>query len=195
MFSRPVTYFKNFLTNFNYNFNYKLNHGYEGYKIDTHMFLSNLLEKFNKIVSDPIGFGAISIFGLFLYFCFANEFIYKIISLFIPSLCVYYTLKYPKDNQIRDLKSIAMYFIIYGHVELFSSIFNIIGINIFHLKVLSIIYNIYNIHYKTSSITYLYDTVIYYDTMFVNSSLNILHHIYIRINQEIRAIPTINKIK
>lgn len=186
--NNPSNYFRwpNFLSDSLINF-YKSRFT----KIDPleHQINNNIIDLFVGSISDPLSISIIVLLAIFMYIYFANEFICQLFGLFYPIHNLYKLLHFKVSNKLIKIKIIMSYFIIYGHLELFTSISKIFGLYFYHLKILIIIFLLYMINYRQEWLTYIYNKVIYYDKIISNiffSNLNKFYDESLKINLEIK---------
>lgn len=127
----------------------------------------NLVNEIKKYISDPLGFIIVLLGSLFAYIYFAGELICQILGLFCPCYYLYTLLHFRSSQKSKKVRSFIKYIIMYGHLEIISSILKIFGFYFFHLKILIIISLLYMVGYRQEWLEKTYDTIIFYDKIMI----------------------------
>lgn len=111
------------------------------------------------------------------YIYFANFIIYQIIGVFVPLYFGYQIISV--KNNIKQLRALIKYFIIYGHIE-----FLFIFLNLYHIRILMVTLLVTSFKYDIEIISEVYNKLISYDKRII-SFLQIFIN---KISQEFKGI-------
>lgn len=162
----------------------------ESSRQDMEILVKNISNNLTTFTKDPIGMVVSSLMLLLVYFCFATTFIYKGISLFIPSYCIYHVLN-SNTNQEVKYKNILTYFFVYSHIEFISDILETVGFGLLHLKIALVVVLLYTVHYRNEWLEMIYNKIVYFDTI----GFYTLFFTYSRLIQEYNKFKQTIKIK
>ena len=124
---------------------------------------------------DPFGLLFTALICIFMYVYFANEFFCQIFGLYYPIYYLYVLLNLNQTpQQIFKIKCVIKYFVLYGHLELISSLLKIFGLYFYHLKILVIFTLLYAIRRNQSLLDHMYVKIISYDRVAINIILSLI---------------------
>lgn len=142
----------------------------------------NLIEIIKEKISDPLSIILFAIVLSLVYLYMICDIICTSLGLFGP-LYYLYTLITPfSPENVQKFENISKYFIIFGHIELISFIFSVLGIHLYHIKFLILLMILYSMGYQSSLFNKFYDTAILYDKIFYRLILTG----YIKIKKELK---------
>lgn len=137
-----------------------------------------IVNEIKKFSSDPLRIIIVALISIFFYIYFANEFMCHILGLFYPLYYLYILMHYRNANCSEKIRSMIKYFIIYGHIDFLSSLTKIVGVYLYHLKIFVILCVLYMTGYQREWLNVCYDSVIFYDRIFLNMILTFINKIY-----------------
>lgn len=176
------TRFKNLLDNLN-----MFNDPNEIY--DPVLEFNNVKNKVCSYFNNPFGLSILLLLSMISYIYFANNIMYYLIALVIPSYYAYTTLL-NDDININNYTHIIIYFIIFSHVEIIFYLLTIITTGI-HLKIAIIVFLNYTLFYNQNILQNIYSNTIYSDQIiltFINLMIIKLSNELICISNNVKKI-------
>ncbi|ANB50820.1 hypothetical protein [Powai lake megavirus] len=146
----------------------------------------------NKVYSyfnNPFGLSILLLLSMISYIYFANNMMYYLMALIIPS---YYasTILLDNDDNMDNCMNIVVYFIIFSHLEITFYLLSII-ISAIHLKIAIVIFLNYVLFYNQNMLQYIYSNIIYGDQIiftFINLMIIKLFNELVSISNNIKKI-------
>ncbi|AGC02162.1 hypothetical protein H012_gp292 [Acanthamoeba polyphaga moumouvirus] len=154
---------------------------------DPRIIFQNFYNKIKTFSNGPLGYSVILSFCVLFYFYFANNFIYYLIGLFIPGYWTYLLLS-DENFIIIDIKDMAIYFVIFSHLEFFSFIFES-AISLIYLKIAIIIFFNNILVYNKDLLKTIYEKIIVFDKVVITFMGFVLVKLY---NEFIKIMDNVN---
>jgi hypothetical protein len=107
-------------------------------------------------------------FSLFVGYSVCS-FVSKSLGLFYPSYHVYHTITMNNKESMDKLKIMIKYFVLYSHLELLETLFQIMGLQWCFLKMITIIVLLYITFNESLWINIIYEKIILYDRLLLNA--------------------------
>ncbi|AZL89141.1 hypothetical protein QKC54_gp0701 [Megavirus baoshan] len=150
---------------------------------------NNVKNKVYSYFNNPFGLSILLLLSMISYIYIANNIMYYLIAVIIPSYYAYTTLL-DDDININNYTYIIIYFIIFSHVEIIFYLLTIITTGI-HLKIAIIIFFNYALFYNQNILQNIYSNIIYSDQIiltFVNLLIIKLSNELISISNNVKKI-------
>jgi uncharacterized membrane protein YiaA len=133
----------------------------------------------SRLEADPVRFLITAMIYFFIFFYLASEQVAQFLGFYLPLYQFKSQLSdiATVDNR-DDLRSLFRYYYVYAHIEIVSTVLNIVGIYAYHFKIALIITLLYMMSHRTLWLEGIYKHVCSYDEILVQLFIGLWNKIY-----------------